>query len=191
MLLVVDNHDSFTWNLVHSLGRYAQDIQVVQCDEVTLEDVSALAPRGIVLTPGPGRPEAAGVSMSIVRALGSRVPLFGVCLGHQILCAALGAEVRHAERLMHGRTSRIVHDGLGVFAGLSSPLTVARYHSLIVEHASLPAELQASAFTEEGELMAVRHRSLPMESVQFHPESFMTESGDCMVQRFVERLDSR
>ena len=191
MLLVVDNHDSFTWNLVHSLGRFASDIRVVQCDEVTLEEVRAFAPRGIVLTPGPGRPEAAHVSMSIVRALGASVPLFGVCLGHQIICAALGAQVVHAERLMHGRTSPISHDGQGVFAGLTSPLEVARYHSLIVDPASLPATLRATAFTPQGELMAVRHQSLPIESVQFHPESFMTEGGGSMVQRFVERLAAR
>ena len=191
MLLVVDNHDSFTWNLVHSLGRFAADVRVVQCDEVTLDQVRAFAPRGIVLTPGPGRPEKALVSMAIVRELGASIPLFGVCLGHQIICAALGAEVVHAERLMHGRTSSITHDGQGVFAGLSSPIEVARYHSLIVAPASLPRQLRATAFTPEGELMAVRHESLPIEGVQFHPESFMTEGGGSMVQRFVERLPTR
>lgn len=191
MLLVVDNHDSFTWNLVHSLGRFAPDVRVVQGDEVTLAQVRAFAPRGIVLTPGPGRPEAARVSIDIVRELGGSIPLFGVCLGHQIICAALGAQVVHAARLMHGRTSSISHDGEGVFAGLANPLDVARYHSLIVDPASLPPTLRATAFTAQGELMAVRHRSLPIESVQFHPESFMTEGGSAMVQRFVERLATR
>ncbi|MDB4975755.1 MAG: anthranilate/aminodeoxychorismate synthase component [Myxococcaceae bacterium] len=191
MLLVVDNHDSFTWNLVHSVARFAPDVRVVQCDEVSVEEILRLEPRGIVLTPGPGRPEAAGVSMSIVRALGARVPLFGVCLGHQVICAALGAQVVHADRLMHGRTSIIEHDGQGVFEGLPRRLSVARYHSLIVRPESLPPELVASAFTEQGELMAVRHRSWPLESVQFHPESFMSEGGQAMVQRFVERLPAR
>ncbi|MDB4988807.1 MAG: anthranilate/aminodeoxychorismate synthase component [Myxococcaceae bacterium] len=191
MLLVVDNHDSFTWNLVHSLGRFAADVHVVQCDEISLCEVRRLAPRGIVLTPGPGRPEAAGISMSIVRELGGAIPLLGVCLGHQVICHALGSRVVHAERLMHGRTSTIAHDGRGLFQGLPPKLSVARYHSLIVELASLPPELVVSALSEHGELMAVRHRSLPIESVQFHPESFMTEGGSSMVQRFVERLAPR
>jgi anthranilate synthase/aminodeoxychorismate synthase-like glutamine amidotransferase len=188
MLLVVDNHDSFTWNLVHSLGCFAADLQVVQSDQVSLSDIRAYAPRGIVLSPGPGRPEAAGISMDIVRELGATIPLLGVCLGHQVICAALGARVEHAPRLMHGRTSSIVHDGLGVFRGLPQGIEVARYHSLIVTAASLPADLLPTAHTADGELMAVRHRSLPIESVQFHPESFLTEGGAAMVRSFVERL---
>ena len=193
MLLVVDNHDSFTWNLVHALGRFASDLVVVQGDEVSVSDVVGLSPRGIVLTPGPGRPEHAGVGIELVRALGVElhVPLLGVCLGHQIVCAAFGAEVVHADRLMHGRTSRLIHDGSGVFAGLPASFEVARYHSWIVDARTLPPSLIASAHTEQGELMAVRHLSLPIESVQFHPESFMTEHGLAMVQRFVERLPVR
>jgi anthranilate synthase/aminodeoxychorismate synthase-like glutamine amidotransferase len=188
MLLVVDNHDSFTWNLVHALERHAPDVSVVQGDAVSLDDVRRLAPRAIVLTPGPGRPEHAGVGLELVRALGPEIPLLGVCLGHQILCAALGARVTYASRLMHGRTSTIEHDGRGLFEGLPSPLTVARYHSLLIEPDSLPPELRATAFTREGELMAVRHATWPLEGVQFHPESFMTQHGLAMVQRFVERL---
>jgi len=193
MLLVVDNHDSFTWNLVHALGRFASDLVVVQGDEVSVSDVVGLSPRGIVLTPGPGRPEQAGIGIELVRSLGVQlhVPLLGVCLGHQIVCAAFGAQVVHAARLMHGRTSRLIHDGSGVFAGLPASFEVARYHSWIVDPRTLPPSLIASAHTEEGELMAVRHRSLPIESVQFHPESFMTEHGLAMVQRFVERLPVR
>jgi anthranilate synthase/aminodeoxychorismate synthase-like glutamine amidotransferase len=193
MLLVVDNHDSFTWNLVHALGRFASDLLVVQGDEVSLSDVVGLSPRGIVLTPGPGRPEQAGIGIELVRALGVEIhaPLFGVCLGHQIVCAAFGAKVVHAARLMHGRTSRVRHDGRGVFAGLPASIEVARYHSWIVDPHTLPPSLFASAHTEQGELMAVRHVSLPIESVQFHPESFMTEHGLTMVQRFVERLPVR
>jgi anthranilate synthase/aminodeoxychorismate synthase-like glutamine amidotransferase len=193
MLLVVDNHDSFTWNLVHALGRFAADITVVQCDEVNLRDVLGMSPRGIVISPGPGRPEQAGIGMALVGAIGHGLaaPVLGVCLGHQIVCAAFGARVVHATRLMHGRTSRIVHDGRGVFTGLPPSFEVARYHSLIVDERTLPVGLVATAHTEQGELMAVRHVSLPIESVQFHPESFMTEHGLSMVQRFVERLPVR
>jgi anthranilate synthase/aminodeoxychorismate synthase-like glutamine amidotransferase len=193
MLLVVDNHDSFTWNLVHALARFAPDVAVVQGDEVSLDDVLRRSPRGIVLTPGPGRPEQAGVGMGLVRALteSRSIPLLGVCLGHQIVCAALGARVVHAERLMHGRTSQLVHDGGGLFVGLPASFEVARYHSLIVDAHTLPPSLIASAHTPEGELMAVRHAALPIESVQFHPESFMTEHGLTMVRRFVERLPMR
>lgn len=188
MLLVVDNHDSFTWNLVHALAGFARDVSVVQCDEVTLDDVRRAAPRAIVLTPGPGRPEHAGIALAIVRELAAEVPLLGVCLGHQVICAAFGAAVVYAPRLMHGRTSRVRHDGRGLFEGLPSPLEVARYHSLIVDAHSLPAELAPSAFSEQGELMAVRHVRLPIESVQFHPESFLTQHGLAMIERFVTRL---
>lgn len=190
MLLVVDNHDSFTWNLVHALGRFMTELSVVQADEVSVDAVRRMAPRGIVLSPGPGRPEDAGVSLALVRALAPSTPLFGVCLGHQVICAAFGARVTHAPRLMHGRTSTLTHDGQGLFRGLPSPLRVARYHSWIVDATTLPDTLVATAFTEQGELMAVRHTSLPIESVQFHPESFMTEGGLTMVERFVERLAS-
>lgn len=191
MLLVVDNHDSFTWNLVHALGRFASDVHVVQSDEVTVAGLGGLSPRGIVLAPGPGRPEQAGVALELVRTLGVHTPMLGVCLGHQVVCAAFGARVVHAPRLMHGRSSWVRHDGAGLFEGLPSPLSVARYHSLIVDPESLPASLIASAYTEQGELMAVRHASLPIESVQFHPESFMTEHGLLLVRRFVERLPAR
>jgi len=188
MLLVVDNHDSFTWNLVHALARFADDLQVVQCDEITLDDVRRAAPRAIVLTPGPGRPEGAGIGIALVQEFAPSVPLFGVCLGHQIICAAWGARVAHATRLMHGRTSWVKHDRRGVFAELPNPLCVARYHSLIVDQTTLPAELVPTAFTETGELMAVRHVSLPIESVQFHPESFLTAHGLAMIERFVGSL---
>lgn len=191
MLLVVDNHDSFTWNLVHALGQCAPDVRVVQGDSISVEEVRELAPRGIVLSPGPGRPEASGVGVELVRALAGTVPLLGVCLGHQMICAAFGARVEHAPRLMHGRTSRIEHDGAGLFTGLPNQLEVARYHSLIVDPLTLPAELVASAFSEQHELMAVRHRWLPIEGVQFHPESFMTEHGLAMVRHFVSGLAAR
>lgn len=190
MILVVDHHDSFTYNLVHCLAHGGAQVSVVQSDAITCEQVAALGPRGIVLSPGPGRPEDARVSLALVRTFAGRVPLFGVCLGHQILCTVFGARVVHAPRLMHGRTSLVRHDGLGVFEGLPNPLRVARYHSLVVAADTLPAELVASAFTEQGELMAVRHRELQLESVQFHPESFLTEAGQALVARWVSSLPS-
>ena len=186
MLLVIDNHDSFTWNLVHLLARFADDVEVVQHDTVTLADVRERAPRGIVLAPGPGSPERAEVSMQVARALAD-VPLLGVCLGHQVLCAAHGARIVRAERLMHGRTSTITHSGEGLFSGSPSPLTVARYHSLVVAPESLPPALLPSAFSESGELMGVRHVSRPHEGLQFHPASFMTAEGAALVERFVAR----
>jgi anthranilate synthase component 2 len=188
MLLVVDNHDSFTWNLVHALGRFARDVHVVQGDSMKVDDLRALAPRGVVLSPGPGRPEV-GIGIELVHALS--VPMLGVCLGHQVICAAFGARVGHASRLMHGRTSSLQHDGRGLFAGLPRGFTVARYHSLIVDAATLPDELEPTAYSELGELMGVRHRTRPIEGVQFHPESFLSEHGDAMMERFVSSLPTR
>lgn len=188
MLLVIDNHDSFTWNLVHMLAHFASDLQVVQGDAIDVASVVALAPRGVVLSPGPGRPEA-GIGMALIDALA--VPLLGVCLGHQMICAAFGASVGHAPRLMHGRTSALEHDGRGLFSGLPARFAVARYHSLIVDAATLPDELEPSAFSEQRELMAVRHRTRPIEGLQFHPESFLTEHGAAMIGRFVASLPAR
>jgi len=190
MLLVVDNHDSFTWNLVHGLMRWASDVEVVQSDEVSVAQVLARRPRGIVLSPGPGRPADAGVSMELVKAAAPLVPMLGVCLGHQVVCEAYGARVERAARPLHGVAWSVRHDGRGIFSSLPSPLRVARYHSLLVREASLPACLQATCWTNEGELMGVRHRDHPLESVQFHPESFMTELGDRMLHHFVARLSS-
>lgn len=188
MLLVIDNHDSFTWNLVHGLMRHASDVQVVQSDEVSAEDVLRASPRGVVLSPGPGRPTDAGVSLPLIKSANLRVPVLGVCLGHQVICEAFGAIVVPAQTPLHGVASPIRHDGLGVFSGLPNPLKVARYHSLVVLPGSVPLDLVPSAWSESGELMGVRHRSRPFESVQFHPESFMTEHGDRMLSQFVARL---
>lgn len=186
MLLVIDNHDSFTWNLVHLLRRCADDVEVVQRDTITLDEVRARAPRAVVHAPGYGHPEQAELALRVVRELVD-VPQLGVCLGHQVLCAALGARVVRGARPMHGRTSLIRHGGEGVFSGLPSPMTVARYHSLVVDAGSLPPSLRATAFADDGALMAVRHLTRPLEGVQFHPESFMTEHGARLVAQFVAR----
>jgi anthranilate synthase/aminodeoxychorismate synthase-like glutamine amidotransferase len=188
VILVVDHHDSFTWNLVHCLARTGAPVKVAQSDTLTIDAVAAQPPSGIVLSPGPGRPEHAVLALSLVARFAGRVPLLGVCLGHQVLCLSFGARVVHASRLMHGRVSAIAHDGAGLFTGLPSPLSVARYHSLIVDAASLPEDLVPSAFSDEGELMAVRHRVHDIEGVQFHPESFLSEHGTLMMERWVARV---
>lgn len=188
VLLVIDNHDSFTWNLVHGLMRWARDVVVVQSDEVRVEDVLHAQPRGVVLSPGPGRPEDAGVSLALIKGGELRTPVLGVCLGHQVICEAFGARVQHATRPFHGVASELRHDGFGLFAGLPNPLRVGRYHSLVVAAESLPAELVPTAWSSTGELMGVRHRQRSIEAVQFHPESFLTEHGDRMLQHFVAGL---
>jgi len=190
MILVLDNHDSFTFNLVQALGTLGAEVQVRASDAIDLAGIEALSPAGILISPGPGRPAGAGVSMQVVKELGARVPLLGVCLGHQALCEALGARVVHAQALVHGRTSRVHHDGRGLFLGLPQPFLAARYHSLVVESQSLPECLEACAFTEAGELMAVRHRSFPLHGVQFHPESFLTELGPRLLQNFLHLTDA-
>jgi anthranilate synthase/aminodeoxychorismate synthase-like glutamine amidotransferase len=188
MLLVIDHRDSFTWNLVHLLGGWGQAVRVVQSTEMTAERVRALAPNGLVLSAGPGHPDEAQSTLELVRALGSELPMLGVCLGHQILCRAFGAHVTPAPEVRHGRVSLVQHDGSKLFAGLPSPLRAARYHSWLVAAESLPDCLLASAFADTGELMAVRHRDLPLYSVQFHPESFLTPEGPRMAQAFVQRI---
>ncbi len=177
MILVIDNYDSFTYNLVQYLGELGADVQVRRNDALSVPEVEQLAPAGILISPGPGRPESAGISLSIIDVLGATVPIFGVCLGHQCIAQQFGADVVRADRLMHGRTSPILHAQGGVFRGLPSPMTATRYHSLIADRSTIPAELEITAWTEEGEVMGLRHRSLPIEGVQFHPESFLTEHG--------------
>lgn len=186
MLLVIDHRDSFTWNLVHALGVWGESVEVLQSDEITTETVRSLRPSGVLLSAGPGRPEEAQTTLSLVNALSGELPMLGICLGHQILCHAFGARVVHAPEVRHGRVSSILHDGSGVFAGLPSPLPAARYHSLVVEAGSLPACLLANAFADTGELMGVRHRELPLWSVQFHPESFLTPHGRQLTRAFVQ-----
>ena len=189
MVFVLDNYDSFTYNLVQYLGEQGAKVEVHRNDELTVEQVAALRPERILLSPGPCTPSQAGILVPLIRHMAGKVPIFGVCLGHQAIGEAFGGKVVRAPRLMHGKTSSVEHDGKGIFAGLSSPLTCTRYHSLIVEEASLPAELIVTARTPENGggsiIMGLRHRSLPIEGVQFHPESILTEGGRQMIRNFL------
>jgi anthranilate synthase component 2 len=187
MVLLIDNYDSFTWNLAQYLGELGATVEVRRNDAIDLDAVRALSPGHIVISPGPGRPEDAGVSVAVVRELGADVPILGVCLGHQAIGLAFGGEVVRAPRPMHGKTSMIEHDGRGVFAGLTAPFTAARYHSLIVAEAGLPDELEIAARAAgEGSIMALRHRNWPVHGVQFHPESVMTGEGRRILRNFLE-----
>ena len=187
MILVIDNYDSFTYNLVQYLGELGADIVVRRNDAIEVEEVAALAPNGIVLSPGPCAPSQAGVTVPLIRRWGSTIPTLGVCLGHQAIGEAYGGRVVRARRVMHGKCSTVEHDGRGVFEGLPSPLPVMRYHSLIVERESLPAELEvvASATDDPSEIHALRHRSHPVWGVQFHPESILTTGGKTMLENFL------
>ena len=185
MVLVIDNYDSFTFNLVQFLGELGASIVVKRNDEVTLEEVRAARPGRIVISPGPCTPSEAGVSVDVVRAMAGSVPILGVCLGHQSIGEAFGGRVVRAPYLMHGKTSRIAHDGRTVFAGLEQAFVATRYHSLIVERASLPGDLEVSAWTEDGIVMGLRHREWPVEGVQFHPESILTEPGKRLLGNFL------
>jgi anthranilate synthase/aminodeoxychorismate synthase-like glutamine amidotransferase len=187
MILVIDNYDSFTYNLVQYLREMGQDVEVHRNDRIGVEETRAMRPDRIVLSPGPCTPAEAGVCCDVIRAMGDSTPLLGVCLGHQCIGAAYGGRVVRAGRLMHGKTSPILHDGRGVFAGLPSPFEATRYHSLLVERATLPACLEISAETAEGEIMGLRHRSHPVEGVQFHPESVLTRAGKALLRNFVAR----
>jgi anthranilate synthase/aminodeoxychorismate synthase-like glutamine amidotransferase len=177
MILVIDNYDSFTYNLVQLLGTLGVPVDVRRNDQVTLEEIVAMAPEGILLSPGPGRPESAGVTVEVIRSLGDRIPILGVCLGHQAIGHAFGARVIHAPTLLHGETSAIHHQGVGVFNGIPSPFTATRYHSLVVDPSELPEVLMVTARTADGIIMGLKHRTLPIEGVQFHPESILTEHG--------------
>jgi anthranilate synthase/aminodeoxychorismate synthase-like glutamine amidotransferase len=184
MLLVIDNYDSFTYNLVQYFGELGADPQVRRNDAITPEEVEKLKPKKIVISPGPGRPQDAGISMELIRRLGSRIPLLGVCLGHQCIGEVYGGKVVRAGRLMHGKTSPIQHDGKGVFAKLPNPFEATRYHSLIVEKESVPSCLQVSAETAEGEIMGLRHKEYPVHGVQFHPESILSKEGKDLLANF-------
>jgi anthranilate synthase/aminodeoxychorismate synthase-like glutamine amidotransferase len=185
MVLIIDNYDSFTYNLVQYFGQLGCEIVVKRNDEISLDAIRALAPERICLSPGPGRPESAGVCNRVIRELGSSIPVLGVCLGHQCIGAAFGGEIEPASRLMHGKTSAVEHHGTGVFAGLKNPLDAMRYHSLIVRRESLPDCLQVTAETSEGEIMGLQHRNFPIHGVQFHPESILTPEGLRLIENFL------
>ena len=185
MVLMVDNYDSFTYNLVQYLGELGEEVKVVRNDELTVEEIASMRPARIVLSPGPCTPNQAGISLELIGRMAGEVPILGVCLGHQAIGQAFGGRVVHARTLMHGKTSPIHHNGEGVFKGLPSPYTATRYHSLAIERDSCPGELEVTAWTEDGEIMGVRHRSLPVEGVQFHPESILTQHGHALLRNFL------
>ena len=186
-VLLVDNYDSFTYNLYQYLGELGAEVRVVRNDELSAEAAIALSPERIVISPGPGTPDQAGITLDLIRCAAGRIPVLGVCLGHQALGQAFGGEVRRAPKLMHGKTSQIHHDGRSVFARLPDPFTATRYHSLVVERNSVPESLEISAWTDDGIVMGLRHRQYPLEGVQFHPESILTTVGKDLLRNFLEQ----
>ena len=185
MLLMIDNYDSFTYNLVQYLGELGEDVQVYRNDQISLDAIAQLAPEYIVISPGPCTPNEAGISVPLIKRFAGDVPILGVCLGHQSIGQAFGGRIVHAKSVMHGKTSAIHHEGKGVFAGLANPLTATRYHSLVIERASLPECLEVTAWSDDGEIMGVRHRDLAVQGVQFHPESILTEAGHELLENFL------
>jgi len=185
MLLMIDNYDSFTYNLVQYFGELGEDVRVYRNDEITVEEIATMQPERIVLSPGPCTPNEAGVSVPVIKAFSGKIPLLGVCLGHQSIGQAFGGRIVHAKQLMHGKTSPIFHADVGVFRGLPNPFTATRYHSLVIERETLPDCLEITAWTEDGEIMGVRHKTLAVEGVQFHPESVLTEHGHALLKNFL------
>ncbi|ODU71818.1 MAG: anthranilate/aminodeoxychorismate synthase component II [Lautropia sp. SCN 66-9] len=185
-LLMIDNYDSFTYNLVQYFGELGEDVRTVRNDAITLDEIEALAPERIVISPGPCTPAEAGVSVPLLARFAGKLPILGVCLGHQSIGAAFGGHIVRARQVMHGKTSPVTHTGTGVFKGLPSPYTVIRYHSLAIERETLPECLEVTAWTDDGEIMGVRHRHYPIEGVQFHPESILTEHGHALLRNFLE-----
>ncbi|MBC7681719.1 MAG: aminodeoxychorismate/anthranilate synthase component II [Ferruginibacter sp.] len=186
-LLMIDNYDSFTYNIVQYFGELGADVEVVRNDEITLEEITARAPDRLVISPGPCSPKEAGISVAAIQHFAGKLPILGVCLGHQAIGAAFGGSIIRAQQLMHGKTSVITTTGQGVFAGLPEQFTVNRYHSLSIERSSCPADLEVTAWTEDGEIMGVRHKTLAIEGVQFHPESILTEHGHAMLKNFLDQ----
>ena len=187
MLLMIDNYDSFTYNLVQYFGELGEDVRVFRNDAITLSEIAKLNPERIVISPGPGTPAQAGISLSVIREFAGKIPLLGVCLGHQSIGEAFGGKVVHARKLMHGKVSPVHHHNVGVFRGLPNPVTCTRYHSLAVERETLPDCLEVTAWTDDGEIMGLRHKTLDVEGVQFHPESILTEHGHDMLNNFLTR----
>jgi anthranilate synthase component II len=198
VIIVIDNYDSFTYNLVQYLGELAtefpvaSDIQVFRNDKISIDEIKALNPEVVVISPGPGRPEDAGISLDLIRQLGSNLPILGVCLGHQSIGQVFGGKIVSAPELMHGKTSQVSHTGVGVFQGLENPMIATRYHSLVIDHQTCPEVLEITAWVEDGTIMGVRHRNYPhIQGVQFHPESVLTSSGKQLLRNFLEQLQSR
>lgn len=198
MIIVIDNYDSFTYNLVQYLGELgtefpvARDIQVYRNDQISLDQIRQLQPAGIVISPGPGRPDDAGISLQIIEQLGANVPILGVCLGHQSIGQVFGGNIVSAPELMHGKTSQVMHTGVGVFRGLDNPMTATRYHSLVIDKQTCPQVLEITAWVEDGTIMGVRHKEYPhVEGVQFHPESVLTDLGKQLLRNFLAQLESR
>jgi anthranilate synthase/aminodeoxychorismate synthase-like glutamine amidotransferase len=188
MLLLIDNYDSFTYNLYQYLGELGAEVEVVRNDQVTLEDIEAMAPERIIISPGPGNPDEAGISKDVIRRFAGKVPIFGVCLGHQCIGEVFGGIVEGAGEILHGKVSQITHDGRGVFAGIASPISATRYHSLAIRPDSVPAVLEVSARSESGVIMGVRHRTLIVEGVLFHPESILTPDGHQILRNFLAMI---
>ncbi|MBD2209393.1 aminodeoxychorismate/anthranilate synthase component II [Calothrix sp. FACHB-156] len=198
MIIVIDNYDSFTYNIVQYLGELAAefpvatDIKVFRNDKISVDEVRALKPALVVISPGPGRPEDAGISLKLIEELGANLPILGVCLGHQSIGQVFGGKIVSAPELMHGKTSQVTHTGVGVFRGLENPLTATRYHSLVIDRETCPDVLEITAWVEDGTIMGVRHRNYPhIQGVQFHPESVLTSSGKQLLRNFLEQLQSR
>ncbi|WP_414569741.1 anthranilate synthase component II [Nostoc sp. CCY 9925] len=198
MLIVIDNYDSFTYNLVQYLGELAAefpvagDIRVFRNDKISIDEIRALKPEAVVISPGPGRPEDAGISLELIERLGQELPILGVCLGHQSIGQVFGGKIVSAPELMHGKTSLVTHTGVGVFQGLENPLTATRYHSLVIDRETCPDVLEITAWVDDGTIMGVRHRNYPqIQGVQFHPESVLTSSGKQLLRNFLQQLQSR
>jgi anthranilate synthase component 2 len=185
MILIIDNYDSFTYNLVQVFGGLGADMEIYRNDQISLEDLAKLKPDRVVISPGPGAPSGAGISLSAIRHFAPRVPILGVCLGHQAIAEAFGGQIVSARDLMHGKTSMVHHDGKGCYRGVEGPFEATRYHSLAVQRSSVPDCLAICSETEEGEIMGIRHKALPIEGVQFHPESFMTQAGETILRNFM------
>ena len=188
MILIIDNYDSFTFNLVHLIAARTEDYKVIRNDEWSVAQVRDVAPQAILISPGPGRPEHAGISCEVIRQLGANTPLLGVCLGHQAIGHVFGAAVVHAPSLMHGKTSEVMHDHQTVYAGLSDPFTATRYHSLVLDEHTIPSELTVTSRTQDGVIMGVRHREWPLEGVQFHPESILTTEGPLLIANWLRSV---
>lgn len=186
MLLIIDNYDSFTYNLAQYFRELGQELVVRRNDDLSIDAIESMMPQYIVVSPGPSTPDDAGISMEAIRRFCGRIPILGVCLGHQCIGQVFGGSIVHAASVMHGKTSDIAHDGAGVFRGLSNPLRVTRYHSLAIDRSSLPASLEVSAWATDGEIMGIRHRTLAVEGVQFHPEAILTEQGHALLQNFLD-----